>query len=148
MAASRCSEESGETNIPVNRRGHEGQIGHITRTYIPSSWTHTLHPDRIVLMPGDKSIFWDYFYTQRPLTLRASCAVRRFFTAVSGRLPTLWGSVITELVELPLYSYLFCRDTRESSSRPRHQITIGSGVHSKTQFDLFYLLETQGAKIY
>lgn len=52
---------SGETNIPAKRRGHEGQIyhegqiGHITRTYRPSSWTHTLHPVRILLMPEVKA---------------------------------------------------------------------------------------------
>lgn len=36
---------------------------------------------------GDKSIFWDYFYAQRPLTLRASRPGRRLFAAVNGRAP-------------------------------------------------------------
>lgn len=68
-----AAEESGETNIPVKRRGHEGQIGHITRTYTPSSWTHTLHPVRVLLMPEVIRVYSGItFYTQRPLTLRAS----------------------------------------------------------------------------
>lgn len=146
IAGENCGgEESGETNIPVKAPGPRGT----DRPYHKN--IHTIFLDTHITScqdfadaRGDKSIFWDYFCTQRPLTLR--CSTAALYGAEPPSSNTLEQRNYRVSGASALISSVGTPETR--FSRPKHQITSCSGIHSKKEsrlFDLFHLLQTQRA---